>query len=213
MLIIGANGFAKQLFDVIYSNNQNEDVLFFDDVTTNSPEYLYARYKIIKRIDFVSDLFKSDNRFVLGIGNPKIRELLASRFSELGGELTSIISNKSLIGNFNVEIDLGTTILHSVIIESNVKIGKGTLINHGAIVTHDVEMGDFCEICPGSKIAGNVKIGRSTFVGTNCTILPKVKIGNNVIVGAGSVVTKDVQDNVTVVGVPAKIINNSDKYS
>jgi acetyltransferase-like isoleucine patch superfamily enzyme len=36
--------------------------------------------------------------------------------------------------------------------------------------------------------------------------LPKVSIGSNVIVGAGSVVTKDVPDNVMVVGIPAKIV-------
>jgi acetyltransferase-like isoleucine patch superfamily enzyme len=35
-----------------------------------------------------------------------------------------------------------------------------------------------------------------------------LKIGKNSIVGAGSVVTKDVPDAVTVVGVPAKVIKS-----
>ena len=39
-------------------------------------------------------------------------------------------------------------------------------------------------------------------------ILPDLKIGTNSIIGAGSVVTRDVPDNVLVVGVPAKIIKS-----
>lgn len=37
-------------------------------------------------------------------------------------------------------------------------------------------------------------------------ILDGITIGKNVIVGAGAVVTKDVPDNVLVVGLPARII-------
>ena len=42
------------------------------------------------------------------------------------------------------------------------------------------------------------------FEGANVTILPGVKIGKNAIIGAGSVVTKDVPDNDTYAGNPAK---------
>ena len=34
-----------------------------------------------------------------------------------------------------------------------------------------------------------------------------VHIGNNVTIGAGSVVTKDIPDNATVAGVPARVLN------
>lgn len=38
-------------------------------------------------------------------------------------------------------------------------------------------------------------------------IVGAVRIGNNVAIGAGAVVTKDIPDNATVAGVPAKIIS------
>ena len=50
-------------------------------------------------------------------------------------------------------------------------------------------------------------IGDNVTLGANVCIIGDVKIGNNVIVGAGAVVTKDVPDNCTVVGNPARIIN------
>lgn len=51
-----------------------------------------------------------------------------------------------------------------------------------------------------------VKIGDDVWIGGKTTILPGVTIGNNVIVAAGSVVTKNIEANSIVAGVPAKII-------
>lgn len=50
-------------------------------------------------------------------------------------------------------------------------------------------------------------IGDNVTLGANVTIIGSVKIGNNVTIGAGSVVVKDIPDNCTVVGNPARIIN------
>lgn len=58
---------------------------------------------------------------------------------------------------------------------------------------------------PESKEEG-FWIGDNCYIGTGVTILGPVHIGNNVTIGAGAVVTKDVPDNCTVAGVPAKVI-------
>lgn len=64
---------------------------------------------------------------------------------------------------------------------------------------------------------GSVEIGNNVWIGDNVSIMPNTKIGNNVIIGANAVVTKDIEDNMVVAGVPAKIIkdlsSNEDKCS
>ena len=51
-----------------------------------------------------------------------------------------------------------------------------------------------------------IVIGENVWIGSNSTILPGVTIGKGSIIAAGAVVTKDVDENVVVGGVPAKFI-------
>ena len=59
----------------------------------------------------------------------------------------------------------------------------------------------------GLEYAKPVKIGNNVWIGGSVTILSGVTVGDNVVIGAGSVVTKDIDDNCIVAGVPAKVIN------
>ena len=49
----------------------------------------------------------------------------------------------------------------------------------------------------------------NVFLGVGCTVLGPITLGNNVKVGAHAVVLKDVPDNTTVVGIPAKPVSTS----
>ena len=60
----------------------------------------------------------------------------------------------------------------------------------------------------GLQFNKDIHIGRNVWVGAGVIILPGITIGDNSIIGAGAVVTKDVPNNVVVVGNPAKIIKN-----
>lgn len=51
-----------------------------------------------------------------------------------------------------------------------------------------------------------IHIKKNAWIGAAATVLPGVTIGENSVVAAGAIVTKDVPDNVIVVGSPAKII-------
>ena len=51
-------------------------------------------------------------------------------------------------------------------------------------------------------------IGDNCFIGPGAKLFGKIKIGDNVAIGANAVVNKSFGDNVTIAGVPAKIVNN-----
>lgn len=58
----------------------------------------------------------------------------------------------------------------------------------------------------GGSNPSDIVIGTDAWIGANCFITAGVTIGNGAVVGAGSIVTKDVEENTIVAGVPAKLI-------
>lgn len=89
--------------------------------------------------------------------------------------------------------------------------GPGLKIPHGGsvIVNKKVLIGKNCEIHSGVTIGMHKKgapvIGDNVYIAPGAKIFGAINIGNNVSIGANSVVTKDVPDNVTVMGIPAKV--------
>lgn len=56
-----------------------------------------------------------------------------------------------------------------------------------------------------TEFARPISIGDDVWIGGAAIVLPGVRIGSRVVVAAGSVVSKDVEDDVVVAGVPAKV--------
>ena len=203
MLITGARGMAKELFEVLVQSKYSGKIFFFDDITPGAPAEIYG-YPVLKDVAEAAEVFKQDNAFVLGLGGPVLRKKVADKFKTINGQITSLISPFAKIGKFGNKIGIGCNIMTGVTITNDVTIGEGVLINVNASISHDSIIGDFTEISPGAVIAGRCEIGSSVVIGANATILPGIKIGNNATVGAGAVVTKDIADNIIVAGVPAK---------
>lgn len=109
---------------------------------------------------------------------------------------------------------MGEAILHdNIILYPRTFIGYRTELFPGVIVTsahldHHNVVKECATIDPGVVCAGNVTIGAFARIHTGAVIKNRIKIGENSILGAGTVIINDVPDNVTVVGVPGKIIKH-----
>ena len=88
--------------------------------------------------------------------------------------------------------------------QGGIQIGDGTLIGHQVVLAtlnHDFDPKKLKDIIPAP-----IQIGENVWIGSNSVIVGGVTIGDNAIIAAGSVVTKDVDANTVVGGVPAKFI-------
>lgn len=207
MLIIGAKGFAKEVLEICHQNNQLKDLAFYDDVNDDISGHLFSKFPILKNEDQVRIFFaKHGTNFTLGLGKPHLRKMIYDKFIALGGTFVSTISPRANIGSYDVEISEGCNILANATISNCIKIGKGAIIYYHSIVSHDAQLGDFVEVSPGATLLGGVSVGSYTNIGSRATVLPYLTVGSHVVIGAGAVVTKNLPDHCTAVGVPARII-------
>jgi len=107
--------------------------------------------------------------------------------------------------NHRLAVRLGLTIPKNV-------CGAGLCIVHyGTIViSHNAKIGENLRIHPSTSIGnynGTPQIGDNVYIGPGAKLFGNIHIGNNVAIGANAVVNKDIPDNVTVGGIPAKIIS------
>lgn len=205
MVVAGASRHAKEIIELLLEQNLLHDLFFFDDVSKNAPEFVYQKFRILRSIDELREKFAMDNRFILGLGGPAGRILVAKKMKEAGGTLTSIVAKSAIIGHFDLEMAQGLNIMQFAFISNSVKLDEGCLINSFASIHHDVHVGAYTEISPRAVLLGGAQVGSVCSIGSGAIILPNINVGNNVVVGAGAVVTKNVPDNSLVVGVPGKI--------
>jgi serine O-acetyltransferase len=100
-------------------------------------------------------------------------------------------------------------------------LGDSILIDHGmgVVIGETAEVGDRVTIYHGTTLGGTGKdtgkrhptVGNDVFIGSGAKLLGPIYIGNNVKIGANSVVLKDVEDDCTAVGIPARIIEHKTK--
>lgn len=202
IVLIGAGGHSKVIQDIINTSNSiklsailddtyNETVI--EDGITHGP------------IHFLNDLNKNDFKFCIAIGNNETRKKLYKSLNIPLDRYVTLIHPSAIISP-NVKIGNGTVIMPRAVINADVEVGNHCIVNTGAVVEHDNIISSYAHISPNATLAGTVKVGEGTQIGAGATVIQGKSIGDWSTIGAGAVVIENVSNNVTAVGVPAKMI-------
>lgn len=118
----------------------------------------------------------------------------------------TILFHPSSVVSSLANIEGGSVVVAGAIVNPFATIKIGAIINTACTIDHDCVIGEYCHISPGAHLAGNVEVGSCSWIGCGAVVKEGISIGANVTVGAGAVVIRDVPDNQTVVGNPARRI-------
>lgn len=207
-LILGAGGFGREVLQVFRAMSsaspvrQNYYFAGFVDDDPNADVSKVPNASLIGGIDEVSE----NDGYVIAIADPKIKAMVHERIHAV--EPINLVHPLAWVGE-EVEIGGGTIITAHSSITTNISIGKHVHVNLNCTIGHDSIIEDYATLSPGVHLSGNVTIKRCAGLGTGAVVLPGVTVGEGAMVGAGAVVTKDVPDYTTVVGLPAKPIKKS----
>ena len=143
------------------------------------------------------------------------------------------ISNFFHIAGFHLIariISQATRFFTGIEIHPGAKIGKNLFIDHGmgVVIGETSEIGDNVTIYHAVTLGGSSPsidserqryekrhptIGNDVVIGSGAQIIGPIKIGNGARIAANAVVVKNVDDNATMVGIPAKAVKVGNKGS
>ena len=202
--IVGYSGHAYVIIDIFL--NAGRLVTAYCDSDEKSMNPYHLTY-LGNESEVISKLKKFD--YFACVGHNGIREKIHTNLSQFLGSPINAIHPSAVI-SASVKMGDGVMIAANSTLNPLVEIGKGVICNTSTSIDHECIIGDFTHIAPGAVLCGNVSVGRSTFIGANSVIRQGITIGNNVIIGAGTVVVKDIPDNSTVIGNPARKLTNKE---
>jgi len=207
LVIYGAGGFGKEMheifMDVFGSEGNGRLVGFLDDTPALSGAD-FRGSKVVGGVEWLAD--HPDVQVVIAVGNPKSRRKVVTKIGRFGPRtFPNLVHPTSWLGS-GIEFGEGVTIAAGCTISPELMFGSHVFINKNVTMGHNVILRDFVTVAPSANIMSGSVVEEEADLGTNCTVLPNSRIGQGSVVGAGAVVTKDVPPGVTVVGIPARVL-------
>ena len=208
LFIYGSGGYGKEVLNLALRNNRWKDIAFINDFEEGKEYYGYRFYSFesIKTIEDSAEI-----EIVIGTGEPVNRKILYTKVKEAGYRLATIIDKDASVSPF-ANIGEGCIISAHVNISADPTVGVNCAIQPNVSLGHDTLIGDHCVLSPTSSISGNCVLGSEVFLGTGACIKERLRIGDRSIIAMGAMVFRDVAENSTVIGNPARVTKSNDSH-
>ena len=143
---------------------------------------------------------------------------ISNFFYKAGFDLVARIISQTVRFFTGIEIHPGAKIGKNLFIDHGmgVVIGETSEIGNNVTIYHAVTLGGSSPSVDSERQRHEKRhptIGDDVVIGSGAQIIGPIKVGNNSRIAANAVVVKDVPDNATMVGIPAKAVKLENKGS
>lgn len=212
LIVVGAGGFGREVLDVVDAVNsvEPEPAWTVAGVADDSPTEAnleHLRKRSVPFLGSTSDLNAVDLgaslHYIVGIGNPAVRRLIADRL-DAAGLIPATLIHPTVTMGFDVEIGAGSVLCAGVRLTTHITLGRHVHLNLNSTVGHDTTLGDFVSANPLASISGDCVIEDDALIGVAGVILNGRTVGRGSVIGGCACVVKDVPAGVVVKGIPAR---------
>jgi sugar O-acyltransferase (sialic acid O-acetyltransferase NeuD family) len=216
--IVGAGGFAREVAWLIRDINRAKPTYELAGFIISDPTRLGdhdSRDQVLGGYDWIDDHKAEIDALAIGVGNPQSRRKIASELEVLFPriEWPALIHPTSQLDCPSAQIGRGVILCAGVIGTVNLVLEPFSKVDTACTIGHEARIGAYSALNPSANISGGVDVGQEVLVGTGAQILQYIQIGDGATVGAGAVVTKDVPAGQTVVGIPARSLQQKESLS
>lgn len=209
VVIIGAGGHGREVAEILRHQAELLVLGFVDDEPSLHNKYI-NELPVLGDWSWFEGAGHGEVTVICAVGSPQLRRRIVERAEARGLSFARAISPLACVSR-NAKIGEGVMLFPNIFASTDSLIGDHAIINVGATISHDTRVSRYATINPGVHLAGNVSIGEGCYLGVGANVIHGVSIGAWTTVGAGAVVIRDLPDNVTAVGVPARIIKSKEK--
>lgn len=207
VVVIGAGGHGREVAEILRHQARQGEALavlgFIDD-----SESLHGQIDdlpVLGDWTWFEGADLTDVAVVCAVGQPPVCRRLVRRALTLGLPFVNAVSPLAHISSY-AQVGQGITVFPHVVVNTGAFIGDYCILNVGTTVSHNTKVGRYSNINPGVHLAGNVTVGEGCYIGMGTNVIQGRSIGSWTTVGAGAAVIHDLPDNITAVGVPARVV-------
>ena len=205
ILLIGTGAQAKYALEIFHLNNRK--VVGMIALEGESPPASMDGVDVLGNLmDFEKKYLGNNQPAILFCcSNNRFKAEMETKLAGYSPRYANAIHPAAVIARTAV-LGKGIIINANAVIQPYARLGNHVMIHAGVVIEHDCVIGNYANLAPGVVLAGHVKVGKGAMVYTAAAVIPAIEIGDNAVVGAGAVVLKNVKNNATVVGCPAREI-------
>lgn len=210
LVSIGAGGFGREVVDVVRAINDVQPTYRLLGVIDDGPSELNLARLAAQGVPYLGTLAAwaaagavGAPEYVIGIGSGATKAKIDATLTQEGLVAATLIHPSVTIGS-RVTLGEGTILCAGTRLTTNITMGRHVHSNLNVTIGHDVVIDDYVSINPAATISGDISIGRGSLIGANSFVLQGLRVGKGSTVGASACVIRDVPDDLTVKGVPAR---------
>lgn len=205
-------GLGREVYELALDISDKDpkwsEIHFISDVEVSGEK---LRTDVMSFSEFAKKYSADSAEIAIAIGEPVHRKALREKVKAAGYKLALMVHPSARVSRF-AKLEEGVIVCYGCNISCDTHIGANSFFQSSASAGHDTEIGSDCVISACSRVAGNVTIGNCTYIGMSSLVREQITIGNYVIAAMGSVIQKSVEDDLVVMGNPARAYQKNTEH-